>query len=248
MILAHTRRQLLEMYEATDDPLNLMLQEFIPGGDDMTWTFNGYFDEDSICRIAFTGRKLRNFPPRFGAASLAVCERNYEVESTTIDFMRAIGYKGGVDIDYRYDSRDRRYKVIDINPRIGAMVRVGAGANGMDVARALYLDMTGQPIVPTAAPEGRRWIVEDHDLRSSFFYYRAGELTISQWLNSVRGVDEAAYFARDDLRPFVAMLMRNAKAAFKRAPGWKTFRREDSNVESMALKQSASGSNTTIAR
>jgi len=221
IVLAHRKRELLEIYDAMEDPWrrNLTLQEFIPGGDDMTWTFNGYFDKNSDCRIAFTGKKLRNFPPRFGMASLAVCLRNDVVEKTTIRFMKAIGYKGGLDLGYRYDPRDGRYKVNDINPRVGAMLRLFVGDNGLDVVRALYLDMTGQPIIATVARDGRKWIVEDHDLRSSLFYYRSGELSIAEWIRSLRGLEESAYFALDDLRPFGAMLMRNAKEAFRRSIG-----------------------------
>ena len=52
--------------------------------------------------------------------------------------------------------------------------------NGMDVARALYLDLTGQPSVSSAAVEGRKWIVEDLDLVSSYRYYREGGLDDSE--------------------------------------------------------------------
>jgi hypothetical protein len=38
----------------------------------------------------------------------------------------------------------------------------------MDVARALYLDMTGQPVAPAQTVEGRKWIVEDFDLFRRF--------------------------------------------------------------------------------
>jgi predicted ATP-grasp superfamily ATP-dependent carboligase len=242
MVLAHTERELLEIYDATEDPSqpNLMLQEFIPGGDDMTWTFNGYFDRNSECRIAFTGKKLRNFPPGFGMASLAVCLGNEEVEKTTISFMKAIGYKGGLDLGYRYDSRDGRYKVNDVNPRVGAMLRVFVGNNGMDVVRALYLDMTKQPVIASVGRDGRKWIVEDHDLRSSLFYYRSGQLSIADWVRSLRGVKETAYFARDDLRPFGAMLMRNAKAAFRRST------RSRSKRPAMAVPQPSVGCQSPI--
>jgi D-aspartate ligase len=222
IVIAHTQQELLQIYDATEDPSrpNLMLQEFIPGGDE-TWVFNGYFDKNSECRIAFTGKKLRNFPPGFGMASLAVCLRNDDVKKMTVNFMKAIGYKGGLDLGYRYDSRDGRYKVHDINPRIGAMLRLFVGTNGMDVVRALYLDMTGRPIPDTVAADGRKWIVEDHDLRSSFFYHRSGRLSIADWIRSLRGINETAYFARDDMRPFGAMLLRNAYAGSKYSMGFR---------------------------
>src|SRR5258708_10748460 len=154
----------------------VMFQEYIPGRDNMTWTFNGYFDRNGECRVAFTGRKLRNYPPYFGQASLGICVRNEYVEKETIRFMSAIGYKGPLDIGFRYDARDGRYKVNDINPRIGGMLRLFVGDNGMDVARALYQEMTGKPVTSAGTPEGRKWIIEDIDLISALRYWWDGNL------------------------------------------------------------------------
>ena len=90
--------------------------------------------------MAFTGQKIRNYPAHFGQASLAICSRNDDVATMTIRFMQALNYRGALDLGYRYDSRDGRYKVNDISPRIGAMFRCFVGENGMDVARALSGD------------------------------------------------------------------------------------------------------------
>ena len=40
-----------------------------------------------------------------------------------------------------------------MNPRIGCTFRLFAATNGMDVARALYLDLTGQPVPAAQAAE-----------------------------------------------------------------------------------------------
>jgi D-aspartate ligase len=220
--LIHDPEELLKVYDGIEDPMpNVMLQEYIPGADEMTWTFNGYFDRQGECRVAFTGRKLRNFPPYFGRASLGVCVRNDEVRETTIKFMKNIGYKGPLDLGYRYDVRDGQYKVNDINPRVGAMFRLFVGENGIDVVRALYQDMTGQPIAPTEAPEGRKWIVEDVDLVSFIRYYRDGKLSISKWIQSLHGIEEMTYIARDDPGPFVEVctldILRGLNEAFRLA-------------------------------
>jgi predicted ATP-grasp superfamily ATP-dependent carboligase len=203
MVIVYSARQLRQMYVAMEDPEdpNLMLQEYIPGGDDSIWMFNGYFNASSECLAAFTGRKLRQTPIHTGMTSLGVCLRNDVVEKTTKEFMRALGYKGILDIGYRYDPRDGQYKVLDINPRIGATFRLFVAENGMDVARALYLDMTGQQVPPSHQREGRKWFVES-DLKSCLDYYREGSLTIRQWLGSLRGIEEAGYFAWDDMAPF----------------------------------------------
>ncbi len=218
--LVHSRQELLERYQAVEDPLmpNVMLQEYIPGSDEMTWTFNGYFDRSGECRVAFTGRKLRNYPPYFGMASLGLCVQNEWVLNTTIAFMKAIGYRGPLDLGYRYDARDGRYKVNDINPRVGAMFRCFVGANGMDVVRALYQDMTGQAVVTAGTVENRKWIVEDFDLISALRYWHDGKLTLRGWRDSLRGIAETSYFASDDLLPVVRAIAYATTVFLKR--GW----------------------------
>ncbi|MFL5686972.1 MAG: carboxylate--amine ligase [Chloroflexota bacterium] len=207
MVIVEDARSLERLYIELEDPAdpNLMLQEYIPGGDDDIWMFNGYFDANADCLVGFTGRKIRQTPIHTGATSLGVCLPNREVEEMTVRWMKELGYSGILDIGYRFDARDRRYKVLDVNPRIGATFRLFVAGNGMDVVRALYLDLTGQP-VPTAEPRnGRRWINEGADLRSSILYAREGSLGIRSWLTSLRDVREGAYFARDDVQPFLRM-------------------------------------------
>jgi predicted ATP-grasp superfamily ATP-dependent carboligase len=202
--LVHTGRELLELYARAEDreEPNLLIQEFIPGED---WMFDGYFDESSRCVFGVTGKKIRRFPASTGVTSLGVCLRNETVRKTTIEFMKAVGYRGILDIGYRYDTRDGQYKVLDVNPRIGCTFRLFTATNGMDVARALYLDMTGRPVPPAQAAEGRKWIVEDFDLFSALRSFRDGALSLKDWARSLLDVQEAACFALDDPLPFLMM-------------------------------------------
>jgi predicted ATP-grasp superfamily ATP-dependent carboligase len=220
MVLVHTAGELLQRYDAMQNPArpNLMLQEYIPGGDEMTWTFNGYFDRSGECNVAFTGRKLRNYPAYFGQASLGMCVGNDHVAQTTVAFMKAIGYRGPLDLGYRYDARDGRYKVNDINPRIGSMFRLFTAANGMDVARALYQDMTGQAVLPATTQEGRKWIVEDCDWIAALRYCRDGRLTLKGWRDSLRGVQETSYLAADDPWPVAGVVLTNLRRLLARLP------------------------------
>jgi D-aspartate ligase len=208
MVIVEERARLEPLYRELEDPAapNLMLQEYIPGDDDDIWMFNGYFDEAADCVVGFTGRKIRQSPIHTGATSLGVCWPNAEVEETTIRWMKELGYRGILDIGYRFDARDGRYKVLDVNPRIGATFRLFVAPNGMDVVRALYLGLTDQPVPTAALWNGRRWINEGADLKSSLLYAREGTLGPRTWLASLRGIHEGAYFARDDLKPFLHMV------------------------------------------
>jgi D-aspartate ligase len=197
-------RELAALYARAEDGQgpNLLIQEYIPGED---WMFDGYFDGNSECLFGLTGKKIRRFPVHTGVTSLGICLPNETVIETTAAFMKAIGYHGILDIGYRYDRRDGQYKVLDVNPRIGCTFRLFTGANGMDVARALYLDLTGQAVAASAAAEGRKWVVEDFDLFSALRSWKEGALSVKEWARSFHGVQEAACFAWDDPLPFLAM-------------------------------------------
>ncbi|HEY3018857.1 MAG TPA: hypothetical protein VGJ32_01630 [Solirubrobacteraceae bacterium] len=210
---------LLAAYDRLEDPAepNLMLQQYIPGDPSSVWMFNGYFDERSECRFAAIGRKLRQAPPYTGMTSLGITASNPAVDELTRRFMRDLGYRGILDCGYRYDERDGRYKLLDVNPRLGGTFRLFVGEGGVDVARALYLDLTGRPIPPDRVPDGRKWLMEPYDV-GTFIRLRAdGRLGARRWLRSLRGVDEAAFFATDDLAPFFAMALLGGAIALHRA-------------------------------
>ena len=218
-VIVRTKTELLEHYDRMEDPEcpNLVLQEYIAGGEDSSWMFNGYFDENSRCLFGLTGRKLRQHRPYAGITSLGVCEPNSMVAETTKRFMAAIGYRGVLDIGYRFDARDGLYKVFDVNPRVGCTFRLFVSQGGMDVARAMYLHLTGQPVDAGEPPVGRKWMVEDLDFASSLYYWREGTLTLGDWLASFKGVQESAFFANDDLRPAFRVCINDFRQLFRRA-------------------------------
>ncbi|HEY7391355.1 MAG TPA: hypothetical protein VH640_22760 [Bryobacteraceae bacterium] len=203
-ILIWTAPELLDVsMKALDgETPNFLIQEFIPGED---WMFNGYFDANADCLFGVTAKKVRRFPPQTGVTSLGVCLWDEPVYQTTVAFMKAIGYRGIVDIGYRRDSRNGKLRILDVNPRIGCTFRLFAATNGMDVVRALYLESTGQAVPPGQASEGRKWIVEDFDLVSALRSGWTGDLRLKEWIRSLRGVEEAACFSIDD--PLPALLM-----------------------------------------
>jgi D-aspartate ligase len=205
--IAMDREHLLRAYRLMESPRghNVMLQEYIPGTPESVWMFNGYFDRNSDCRIGFTGRKIRQSPPYTGVTTLGVCEVNDTVKESTTRLMKAVGYRGIIDIGYRYDARDDSYNLLDVNPRIGGTFRLFVGPDGIDVLRAMYLDLTDQEIPASIEPNGRRWLVEPQDLISSVVYRRRGDITVPGWARSLRGVSETAWFARDDPLPFLAL-------------------------------------------
>src|SRR5713101_4066133 len=210
MRIIRSADELLTYYDAMEDSANptLMLQDYIPGRDETAWMFDGYFDEQSHCLFGLTGRKIRQWPPHMGVTTLGVCLHNPTVEALTFQLVEASGYTGILDIGYRYDARDDTYKLLDVNPRLGATFRLFVGTGELDVVRAAYLHLTGQAVPSSGIRDGRKWVVEMSDLASSWRSYRDGALTIRDWLRSYRRVQEGAWFASDDPGPFLQICWR----------------------------------------
>ena len=192
----------------------LILQWRIPpsGGD---WFFQGYFDEHLDCLFGGTGRKHLAYPPQAGHTVAGEWVRNPGLWRLAVRIVRLLGCRGLVDLDFRYDADAGVYHLLDFNPRIGAQFRLFTDRDGLDLARVLHLHQSGRR-VPDARPVyGRRLLVENHYLRQS-----AGvTLLRARTLRPLREADELAWFAGDDLPPFLAMGRQSVLRAFERIRG-----------------------------
>jgi D-aspartate ligase len=216
--MIRSRQQLIEEVgdrDAGQDPMNIVLQEYIPGGVDNVWMCNGYFGADPERAVTFTGKKLRQLSAA-GIATLAICVPNETVADQTCRFMRAVGYRGCVGIGWRYDDRDGRYKLLDVNARVSGVFRLFAGTNQMDVVRICYLDLTGQEVPVTALRPGRKWMREE-DFRVAAKSVRSGELSTAEWVRSIRGVRERHWLAVDDPLPALARSLARLRKALRRS-------------------------------
>jgi D-aspartate ligase len=203
------RDELDQAYETcAKSGAGLMLQEFIPGGRGHDWFFHGYCDANSICRPAFTGVKERSYPADAGLTSLGRSVANEDLREQVTSMLTKLRYRGLLDLDIRLDERNGEYNLLDFNPRLGAQFRLFRDTAGTDVALAAYLDLTNQPIPAGEQVNGRGFLVENYDPISSLAHLRSGTLGLRSWVSSMRTVDETAWFARDDLRPFGLMCLR----------------------------------------
>jgi predicted ATP-grasp superfamily ATP-dependent carboligase len=196
------------------------------------WFFHGYCNGASDCLAGFTGMKHRSLPPHFGITTLGKSVTNDVLFHQVETLLKAISYAGIMDLDYRFDKRDQQYKILDFNPPIGAQFRVFEDDNGLDVARALYRDLTGQIMRRSKQVDGRVFVVEPDNFRASVTYFRRGELSACAWLHSFKGHKEFAWFSWDDPLPF---LMAWARLAIQGAGTMIRIERFKSN----AARQSA---------
>jgi D-aspartate ligase len=219
--IVRSREVLLREYARMESDVapQVMLQEYIPGDSDSIWMFNGYVGVAGECQCAFTGRKLRQRGPRTGPTTLGVCAANPEVSELAQRLLRELGYRGIVDMGFRYDARDGSYRLLDVNPRLGSTFRLFTADNGIDVVRALHLDLTGRPVPASVTPSGRKWLDERSDAAATVRLMQEGSLRPKGYLRSLRGVREAAWWAADDPLPFLLMGVRCVPQAIQMLTG-----------------------------
>jgi predicted ATP-grasp superfamily ATP-dependent carboligase len=201
--IVRTPAELLRIYEQTErsDGPNLIFQEYIARDCGEDWIFHGYTNPQTGRLLAFTGKKLRSYPPFAGLTTLGIPAANETLYRQSERLLKATGYAGIMDLDYRFDSRDGQYKLLDFNPRIGANFRMFENPAGIDVARAMYLDLSGQTVPQSPLMKERKFVVESHDWMAGLGYIRNSELTARNWWGSLKGRKELAWFSKEDPLP-----------------------------------------------
>jgi predicted ATP-grasp superfamily ATP-dependent carboligase len=213
-MLFRSEHELVRVLAQWPSPSYVMLQEYLPQETSEDWIFQGYFDADSECVVAFTGVKHRSWPPQFGVTTYATAVTNEALAAEAVAFCRRVRYCGIIDMDWRLDQRDGEYRLLDCNPRVGAQFRLFENAAGVDVVRAMHLDLTGRP-VPDAPMLTRSFVVETLDVASRLS--GAGVRSVRYAPPRRRGRVERAWFATDDALPFVSVALRQLGPAYKRA-------------------------------
>jgi len=206
----------------------VILQEYLPREEAEDWIVHAYFDADSTPLAMFTGVKVRSWPPHAGMTANAYVVDNPELADLAARFIKQIGFTGVIDLDLRFDRRDGQYKLLDFNPRMGAQFRLFENESGIDVVRAMHLDLTGRTVPEGEQRAGHRYIVENIDLPALLAYRRSGYTTPHAPARA--SGTELAWLAGDDLRPFFTMLARFVRPGAKHLYQlWRTNRRGSTN-------------------
>ncbi len=93
------------------------LSEVIPGADSQLWTLGSYRDAAGRPLASFTGRKLRQWPPRFGTARAAEGRWDADYAARGHILLDALGFHGISQLETKRDVRDGRDYLIEVNPR-----------------------------------------------------------------------------------------------------------------------------------
>ncbi|MEU5598214.1 ATP-grasp domain-containing protein [Streptomyces sp. NPDC020298] len=191
-VLVHSTQQALELHSRTDEAgSRLLLQAYLPPGEDRDWFFHGYADRSGTVRAGGPGRKQLSWPRGAGLTAVGCWTPNPQVQALAERLTDELGYRGVLDLDFRRCGTTGRYHLLDFNPRPGAQFRLFADGAGLDVVRALHLDLTGRRLPEGAPLAGRAFVVENYAPLAA--------------LRPAPGGRELAWYAPDDRAPGWAM-------------------------------------------
>lgn len=200
---ANNRSELRELFQraaAHVEPGEVMIQEMIPGNGLRQFAYCAFFKEGRAVGSMVVCRN-RQHPSEFGRASTFV--ETVEVpllEVLSERFLRAINYYGLVELEYKLDSRDGQYKLLDVNGRTWGYHTLGLGA-GVDFPYMLFADQVGERVQSCRGRPGVSWIRLVTDLPTAVREILGGRQDFRAYVRSLTRFNVESVFSREDPFP-----------------------------------------------
>jgi len=195
----------------------VLIQEIVQGGGREQFSYCAFLKNGKPQSVLCAGR-VRQYPREFGrAASCVVTVDLPIIEELAERFLRAIDYNGIVEIEFKRDTRDGLYKLLDVNARTWGFHWIGS-ACGVDFPYLAYADQLGLSTERTRAGAGIGWIRLLTDIPTAFGDMVQGALSPGEYFRSLRCARVEAVLDWRDPLPFFAEFLLLPYIIKKKAP------------------------------
>jgi predicted ATP-grasp superfamily ATP-dependent carboligase len=161
--------------------IRVLAQESIPGDETQVESYHAYVDANGRVVAAFTGRKLRTFPTRYGHSSALELSEASDVDEIGREVVARLGLCGVAKVDFKRGP-DGRLWLLEVNPRF-TLWHHPAAVGGLNIPAIVHADLTGMPRPDVgAARPGVTWCHPRYDIRSA----RSHGVGMASWLRFVR--------------------------------------------------------------
>jgi predicted ATP-grasp superfamily ATP-dependent carboligase len=190
-------------------PEEILIQEIIPGNGHQQYSYCAFFRDGEV-QSSLVARRMRQHPREFGRAATYVetveSSDVPQLEELSKRFLKGIDYYGLVEVEFKRDARDGKFKLLDVNARTWGFHSIGAQA-GVDFPYLLYADQIGEPVDQSRARVGVGWLRLVTDLPTVLLDFLAGELDLSAYWDSLKRTRVESVFCLQDPGPSVAEIM-----------------------------------------
>jgi D-aspartate ligase len=206
----NTRQELnktiTQVYEAgyTD---SLIIQDFIPGDDSYMRVLTSYSGRDKKVKLMSLGHVLleEHTPHGLGNHAIIINEYDEALMKKMREFLEEIEYTGFSNFDIKYDERDGKFKVFEINLRQGRSNFYVTGS-GYNVAKYLVEDyIENKPMSLTLANTKRLWLVVPKQVAYKYVKDEKAKAQMKQLIKEKKYVNPLFYKGDLQVKRFVAI-------------------------------------------
>lgn len=199
-------------HDFTDDEFELMICEIIPGPDSMQMVQHvSYVDETGEVLASMTSRKMRQDPPKYGQGRIIKSERISDVDEMSYRLLRELGYHGFSEIEWKFDPRDSRYKLIEINTRFIFYIGLCVDC-GINFPYIQYMDLVkGQKVRVNSYKENVYWIHLYKDVLHTALHHNMETLSLWEYIRPYVGKKSFAMLDFKDPIPFLQQWKQHIK-------------------------------------
>lgn len=188
----------------------VLLQEYIPGDATNLYTLTSYSDKSGNLVAGSIGHKLRQFPPEAGRITSGVLQYEENLKEVAERLLKAVRFNGVANTEFKYDARDGKYKLMEINTRFGAWnySTLYSGINLMKIAVDDYNGERYSGPQFRLEKEGYIWYNFAQDFGGAVILcrkeqFKKHKLSIGQWKRSIGKNHFEAVFKWSDPLPFI---------------------------------------------
>lgn len=191
----------------------LILQEYVPGSTENLFTITTYSDKKGDIKAYSTGHKLRQRPPDAGTIISGKVIHEPRLFELAQKLLKSPGFYGIANTEFKYDKRDDKFKLIEINPRPGKWT-YSATATGINFPLMAYYDILNiEYNHQKYSKKSIIWLCFFEDLYNSVLggFKRAGypefSMSFTKYFKSIGGKKYDAVLNSEDMLPGIMYLL-----------------------------------------
>ena len=131
------------LVEVISNGVSLIISEYIPGDDTRLYAYTCFRDNEGRILNEWSGKKLTQYPDNLGVFSSASNEAPCDILIQGRALVAALDAYGIVQPEFKYDYRDKKFKLMETNLRSMMWHRIGS-SSGVKLHETQFRYATGQ--------------------------------------------------------------------------------------------------------
>jgi D-aspartate ligase len=202
----HYQKETNKLKSFLKQGIEFIVSEIIPGDGSNIYAYVGYRNKKGLILNEWAGKKLSQYPNDFGVFSSASNQAPLEVILQGRTLLEGMDLYGINEPEFKYDYRDGKYKLMEINLRSMMWHRVG-NISGVNLQYTQYLDAVNGDIEKQKQEKDKNihFVYFKHEiinLLSRKGYFRV-------FFNNLFKCDKRSFavFDKYDLKPFLVDIL-----------------------------------------